>query len=178
MNLQSPELAQAIEIAGLPERLLAYPDGTIEFRYCQFEGVALRPNEAADWLSMRFLRFLNQTWQVCIFSPGGDWTVLLCRDGGILNEFTGDTLLEVLAQAVVGSHAISANTPVEQLNESRIPDSGPICRECAIRLGAKPIKGHCCTMYEGKCPVCGVVTTLAGVNDWCWPDRKQRGEWD
>jgi len=129
MNLQSPELAQAIEIAGLPERVLAYPDGTIEFRYCQFEGVALRPNEAADWLSMHFLRFLNQTWQVCIFSPGGDWTVLLCifspggdwtvllcRDGEVLNEFfTGDTLLEALAQAVV------ATSSQRQREESQDP---------------------------------------------------------
>ena len=116
MNLQSPELAQAIEIAGLPERVLAYPDGTIEFRYCQFEGVALRPNEAADLLAMHFLRYLNQTWQVCIFSPGGDWTVLLCRDGEVLNEFfTGDTLLEALAQAVV------ATSSQRQREESQDP---------------------------------------------------------
>ena len=53
-----------------------------------------------------------------------------------------------------------------------------ICRYCAERKGAKPITGHICTMHQDVCKYCGKEKELSGINDFIWPDRKQKHAWD
>lgn len=55
-----------------------------------------------------------------------------------------------------------------------------ICRQCAEARGAKPIPGHCGTIWIGNCPYCKRKDVqMAGTNDMLWPDTgKPRGEWD
>lgn len=57
-------------------------------------------------------------------------------------------------------------------------NAGYICSMCARKYGGRWPKGHCATVHEGPCDICGKVRSLSCVNDWLWGKDKQLKEWD
>jgi len=49
-------------------------------------------------------------------------------------------------------------------------EDGYICRPCALKRKATPIKNHSCSWIHGKCSYCGEETNLCRVSDWNWTD--------
>jgi len=47
--------------------------------------------------------------------------------------------------------------------------AGYICTTCAERLGAIWPQHHVATMHTGRCPQCGMLASLAALDDWDWP---------
>ena len=104
--IQSAELKQAIEIAGLPDRATRHVDGTYGWGR---GGKRHLPLEfASDLLATHFLRWLDERWETAVNGPGKydlDWSVGLYRDGIKVEDmdFDATTLIEALTKAVIGS---------------------------------------------------------------------------
>lgn len=64
--------------------------------------------------------------------------------------------------------------------------SGNVCRECAIKRGAKE-RGWSMTWDTARCSLCGLVTIVTASFNFKWPERamaltqpasKDWGEWE
>lgn len=63
----------------------------------------------------------------------------------------------------------SSKEPIKSSNEIK---SGYICRTCAVKLGAFPVKDHICTCHEGICYFCNEKASLCHTSDWNWPNKR------